>query len=187
MGEPPADFKEKVTQYGWVWKPDCQQTCHVEVLQVHKSLLAEKQEKVTQEWKRRKMEKEQECSACMCLAQKWASSHPCCVGAYSAQKSSWVGRGLRLLATRFVGFFNCCRLIRYNCGLLMSFMQFYLVSKRSTSRCLNLYLPSPHPCVQIAVQAGYRYRVRVSYNHLEVSRAKMNSKLRFWLPRNWRF
>eukprot|EP00434_Breviolum_minutum_P044199 symbB.v1.2.039448.t1/scaffold6570.1/size16995/3 len=38
MGEPPADFKEKV----------------------HKSLLAEKQEKVTQEWKRRKMEKEQD-------------------------------------------------------------------------------------------------------------------------------
>ncbi|CAE7792234.1 Hnrnpu, partial [Symbiodinium microadriaticum] len=38
MGEPPADFKEKV----------------------HKELLAEKQEKVTQEWKKRKAEREQE-------------------------------------------------------------------------------------------------------------------------------
>ncbi|CAK9019099.1 Hypothetical protein SCF082_LOCUS14378 [Durusdinium trenchii] len=38
MGEPPADFKEKV----------------------HKALLTEKQEKATQDWKRRKMEKEQD-------------------------------------------------------------------------------------------------------------------------------
>ncbi|CAE7238445.1 Hnrnpu [Symbiodinium necroappetens] len=38
MGEPPADFKDKV----------------------HKELLAEKQEKVTQEWKKRKAEREQE-------------------------------------------------------------------------------------------------------------------------------